>query len=58
MLETAVLSHISALNEALETAIDDENDVALEIALLLLDLYETILEQAGMIIVYRGEELH
>lgn len=58
MLETAVLAHISALNEALETAIDDENDVALEIALLLLDLYETILEQAGMIIVYRGEELH
>ena len=58
LLDNVILSHIAALNDALADAIEDESDQALDIALLLLDLYETIMEQSGLMIVYRGEELH
>lgn len=58
MLDPAALAQINILQEHLEYSLHVDNEEALKIALLLLDLYETILEQQDMLVVYRGEEIH
>ena len=51
-----LLGHIEALHAHLEEAADETE--ALEIALILLDLYERLLEEHEILIIDRGEVRH
>lgn len=51
-----LLAHIEALYAQLEEAEDEEQ--ALEVTLILLDLYERILEEHEVLIIDRGETMH
>ena len=55
-MHSAILAHIEALQAQLEE-VEDESD-AFEIALLLLDIYEQLLEANDILLIYRGETLH
>lgn len=58
-MHTSILNHIEALHEQLEqAAIDDDPVNCLEIALLLLDVYERLLDEHNILIINYGEYLH
>lgn len=55
----AVIAHIEALHEQLyEATLEEDAERGLEIAILLLDLYENILEENGMLLIHRYEVMH
>lgn len=55
----AVAEHITALHEQLEDAIDNlDMDAAFDILLMILDVYEAILERHGILNIDRGETMH
>jgi hypothetical protein len=55
----AVIAHIEALQEQLyEATLEEDAERGLEIAILLIDLYENILEESGMLLVHRYEVMH
>lgn len=58
-MHSATFEHIAALHEQLEeAAIDKDPVVCLEIALLILDVYEQLLEDNCILRIDRGETFH
>ena len=55
----AVSEHITALHEQLEEALDQRaRDAAFDILLMILDVYEAMLEHYGILNIDRGETMH
>ena len=55
----AVAVHITALHEQLEDALDNlDMDAAFDILLMILDVYEAMLEHYGILNIDRGETMH
>ncbi len=61
-LHPAVLAHMQSMQDDLAEMTQDLDSTdpyeALEVALLLLDLYERILEQQGLFVIERADQVH